>query len=87
MFTAHPAVLTNLAEQHIETLVQDATTHRLAAVLSRGRRQRWPDDQPKASLKHQPGDQPKASLKNQPQTQLQHAGRLATCELTTGQVR
>jgi hypothetical protein len=82
MFTTHPAILTNLAEQHVEQLVDQATTHRLAAVLSRSRRQRWPDAGPANRLASSPAgpasDTPGVSYR---------AGRLSTCEVSTGPAR
>jgi hypothetical protein len=71
MFMTHPSVLSDLAAQHVNELVHEANTHRLAAALRRSRRQRWPDD-------HLPAERGTAALR---------AGRLAGCELSTGQAR
>jgi hypothetical protein len=41
MFT-HPDLMSIVAKQHLKELAEQASKHRLAAELRRGRRQRWP---------------------------------------------
>jgi hypothetical protein len=41
MFT-HPDLMSIVAKQHLKELAEEASKHRLAAELRRGRRQRWP---------------------------------------------
>ncbi len=48
MFT-HPDLVTIVAKQHVNDLIEDASKHRLASALRRGRRQRGPDSQRPAS--------------------------------------
>ena len=43
---SHPELLTSMARQHTQELVEQASRHRLATALRRGRRQLWPDSQP-----------------------------------------
>ena len=39
----HPDLMASAARQHTESLIEDATKHRLARALRRRPRQHWPD--------------------------------------------
>jgi hypothetical protein len=62
----HHALLAQMAHEHIEELVEEASRYRLASALRRGRRQLWPDDSARSV------GAPDAA---------RAAGRLASCEV------
>ncbi len=71
MFT-HTDLLVSAAKQHVDDLIEEASRHRLAASLRRGRRQLWPESKAKAKAAVPP-------TKSQPEL-VGAASRLAPCE-------
>ena len=61
----HPTLLSQIAHERVEALVEEASRHRLASALRRGRRQLWPDSNRSMGV---------------PETAVA-AGRLASCEV------
>jgi hypothetical protein len=61
----HPALLSQIAHEHIDALVEEASRHRLASALRRGRRQLWPDSNRSIGVRETAAT----------------AGRLAPCEV------
>jgi len=47
MFTP-TAIIAQAAHEHVHDLIEEASRHRLASALRRGRRQLWPDSLPAA---------------------------------------
>lgn len=50
-----PELLSRLAHEHTVELIEEASRHRLATALRRGRRQLWPDSQEPRSRDHAAG--------------------------------
>ena len=71
MFT-NTDLLVAAAKQHVDELLEEASRHRLAASLRRGRRQLWPESRPTATATVPP-------TKSRPEL-VGAASRLAPCE-------
>jgi hypothetical protein len=71
MFT-HTDLLTSAAKQHVDELIEEASRHRLAASLRRGRRQLFPES-------HAPAEAAVPPTINGPEV-VGPASRLAPCE-------
>jgi hypothetical protein len=61
----HYQLMTLLAHDHIQELTEEASRHRLARALRRGRRQLWPDSHPEVG----------------PPKSVGPAGRVGSCEV------
>jgi hypothetical protein len=68
----HYQLLTLLAQEHIQELNEQASRHRLATALRRGRRKLWPESRRWTPDRHREVAAPKPS---------HNAGRLAPCEV------
>jgi hypothetical protein len=62
----HHQMLAGVAHEHIDELVEQASRHRLATALRRGRRQLWPEQQPKVATRNS----------------VRGAGSLVSCEVS-----
>jgi hypothetical protein len=86
----YPEMLTAVARQHVDQLIEEASRYRLSASLRKGRRQLWPESAPDAA--HGPRPKTPAHVKeSRPQITTSEtvspASRVAACDAQTGTSR
>ena len=102
MFTP-TALIVQAAHEHVNDLIEEASRHRLASALRRGRRQLWPESLPAtgrpvaraarpvpyAERDRKAGVKARAGAEADAEKVSYPAGRLTECEagLTRGRVR
>jgi hypothetical protein len=93
MFTP-TAIIAQAAEQRVQGLIEEASRHRLATALRRGRRQLWPDSLPATGrpVARAARAVPITERDRKPENVSYPAGSLMECEvpsadLTRGRVR